>query len=391
MVTEKDRVTDDLQKYIKKSQWDRAIQALDRLAELEPNNAVHRLRAGDYYLKLGATQKAVTAYHQAAAVFTEGGFVVKALAAYKMVLRLDSQNKNAHEKMQALHGQARQQAALSRPYIITADTPLPERTAAPSPEPSIDIGDETAVEKQGAAAGSIPEKDPEQDALDEGVIGAQPFNLEEFGSGTKPPAAEPAPMSETGAESVTAAPSVDPLMGGFEIERTAYAESEPAAPGPTPAASEPPVPASPAGPQERRATDVIPLFSSLTPDEFSEVVERMMHFQYPSGYRIVKEGDTGDSVYLISQGAVSVMTKVGNREIPLSELRDNDFFGEVGFLTGRPRTASVITRTDTEVLELRGEDLKTIVKKYPRVREVLEGFYKARVRDTLSKVKHTGP
>ena len=44
MVTEKDRVTDDLQKYIKKSQWDRAIQALDRLTELEPNNAVHRLR-----------------------------------------------------------------------------------------------------------------------------------------------------------------------------------------------------------------------------------------------------------------------------------------------------------------------------------------------------------
>ncbi len=352
MVTEKDRVTDDLQKYIKKSQWDKAIQVLDRLAEMEPNNAVYRLRAGDYYLKLGATQKAVTAYHQAADVFTKGGFVVKALAAYKMVLRLDPQNKNAHEKMQGLHGQARQQAALSQPYIITADTPLPERTAVPS-NPDVD-----RVEESPASIFQETSMEPEQEALDEGVVGVQPFNREEFGS------------------------------GGFEIERTSYAESERPTPESAPDASEPALVPSP---QERRATDVIPLFSSLTPDEFSEVVERMMHFQYPSGYRIVKEGDTGDSVYLISQGSVQVMTKVGNREIPLSELKDNDFFGEVGFLTGRPRTASVITRTDTEVLELRGEDLKTIVKKYPRVREVLEGFYKSRVRDTLSKVRHTGP
>ncbi|MBI3995857.1 MAG: cyclic nucleotide-binding domain-containing protein [Nitrospirae bacterium] len=403
MVTEKDRVTDDLQKYIKKSQWDKAIQALDRLAALEPNNAVHRLRAGDYYLKLGATPKAVTAYHQAASVFTEGGFVVKALAAYKMVLRLDPQNKNAHEKMQALHGQARRQTALSQPYVITADRPNPEGSAAlsrpdsgaveesreaVSEAASTDPGDETAVGKPSAAAGSIPEPAPEQEELDEGVIGVQPFNLDEFGSGTKPPAAEPVPMSEAGAESAAAAPPVDPLMGGFEIERTSYAEGGGASTEP---ATETAAPASEPGPPERRMTDVMPLFSSLAPEEFSEVVERMMHFQYPSGYRIVKEGDTGDSVYLISQGAVQVVTKIGNREVALSELKDNDFFGEVGFLTGRPRTASVITQTDTEILELRGEDLKAIAQKYPRVREVLEGFYKARVRDTLSKVKHPGP
>jgi hypothetical protein len=277
--------------------------------------------------------------------------------------------------MQELHGQARQQAPLSHPYVVAADTPPPEEAAAAS-EPTVDRVEE--VQKK------VPEREPEPEVLDEGLIGVQPFNLEEFGTGSKPPAAEPAFISE--AEPAPAVPSVDPFSGGFEIERTSYAESGGSAPAP--AAS---VPAPSPTPQERRMTDVIPLFSSLTPDEFSEVVERMMHFQYPSGYRIVKEGDTGDSVYLISQGAVQVMTKVGSREIPLSELKDNDFFGEVGFLTGRPRTASVITKTDTEVLELRGEDLKTIIKKYPRVREVLEGFYKARVRDTLSKVKHPGP
>jgi hypothetical protein len=387
MVTEKDRVTDDLQKYIKKSQWDKAIQALDRLAELEPNNAAHRLRTGDYYLKLGATQKAVTAYHQAADVFTKGGFVVKALAAYKMVLRLDSQNKNAHEKMQGLHEQA---CELSQPYVIPAGARLP-KTTAPVSETAAAVFEEAPVtpleistvtvevdpvmQPPGAVDNTLAIPEPENEMMDEGLVGVQPFNLQEFGTGPKPPSTEPA----------------SPDMP-FEIERTSYAASggsvsEPSASGGTPASE----PAPESKPPEQRPADVMPLFSTLTPDEFSEVVERMIHFQYPSGYRIVKEGDTGDSVYLISRGAVSVMTKVGAREIALSELKDNDFFGEVGFLTGRPRTASVITRTDTEVLELRGEDLRTIIKKYPRVREVLEGFYKTRVRDTLSKVKHTGP
>ncbi|MBI3610144.1 MAG: cyclic nucleotide-binding domain-containing protein [Nitrospirae bacterium] len=291
MATEKDRVTESLQKYIKKSQWDKAIQALGDLAVMEPNNAVHRLRTGDYYLKLGHSEKAVAAYGEAAEVFAKGGFVVKALAAYKMILRLDPQNENAHAEMQGLHVQAREQAAAFHSSFITADIPPPES------------GPPVSVQPAEAVAVTQREPEPEQSVL----------------------------------------------------------------------------------------SNVIPLFSSLTPEEFSEVVERMIHLQYPAGYRIVKEGDRGDSVYLISQGTVQVTTKVGNREIPLSELKDNDFFGEVGFLTGRPRTASVVTRTDTQVLELRGEDLKAIIQKYPRVREVLEGFYKSRIKDTLSKVRHTGP
>jgi tetratricopeptide (TPR) repeat protein len=363
MGTEKDRVTDDLQKFIKKSQWDKAIQALARLAEMEPQNAAHRLRSGDYCLKLGATQKAVTAYRQAADLFAEGGFVVKALAAYKMVLRLDPQNENAHEKMQGLHGQAQQQAALSQRYTVTAErSPAMDRQPSAPPE---------------AAVHSVREDEPE--ALDEGLIGVQPFNLEEFGTGSSPARAASVPLPESEAETAAAAPSVDPDWGGFVIERTAYAGGQASEPAPAPS------------PQGRRTTDVIPLFSSLTPDEFSEVVERMIPLQVPSGYRIVKEGDAGNSVYLISQGAVRVLTRIGNREVALSELKENDFFGEVGFLTGRPRTASVITQTDTEVLELRGEDLKAIIQKFPRVREVLEGFYKARVKDALSKIKHTGP
>jgi len=386
MVTEKDRVTNDLQKYIKKSQWEKAVQALDRLAALEPQNAVHRLRAGDYSLKLGATQKAVTAYRQAADLFAEDGFVVKALAAYKMVLRLDPQNQNAHEKMQGLHGKAQQQAALSRGYTAGAGS-TPESAAPPvtpdrdrtvgETEPVIEVTDRERSEPPEGRPGSLPDIEPEEEVLDEGVIGVQPFNLEEFGTGMNPPSGEAAFTSE--AEPVPTIPNFDPDSSGFVIERTSYAEGGPSGP------------ASETGPRERRTTDVIPLFSSLTPDEFSEVVGRMIPLQYPSGYRIVKEGDAGDSVYLISQGSVRVMTRIGNREIPLSELRENDFFGEVGFLTGRPRTASVTTQTDTEVLELRGADLKAIIQKFPRVREVLEGFYKARVKDAISKVRNPGP
>ena len=395
MVSVKDRVTGDLQKYIKKGQWEKAIQALGRLSAIEPQNAVHRLRAGDYYGKLGMKPKALAAYGEAAGVFAEGGFIVKALAAYKMILRMDPQNKTATEKMQGLHGQARQQTGFSSPYIIAADKPGSEQSrstpqSAPAavmeaPEPSPEVpGPERTVEETPSSTApvkALSSDTDEEESLGEGFVGVQPVDFGVYGVGSEMPGIEPTSLSdEEGGGGIT-----DTGDTPFKVEQTSYADSRPEED--TVAQEAPPLDLEP---MERSLTDVIPLFSSLNREEFTEVVDRLIHLQYPPGYRIVKEGDRGDSVYLISQGTVQVVTKIGKREVTLSELRDNDFFGEVAFLTGRPRTASVVTKTDTEILELRGEDLRSIVQKYPGIRGILEQFYKKRIRDTLSKVKQPG-
>lgn len=332
MATQKERISEDLQKWIKKGEWNQAITALDQLSTFEPQNPINRLRKGDYCLKAGARQGAIDAYHQAASIFTDGGFIVKALAAYKMILRLDPKDSKAHERMENLHTQARETTG-AQPYLVTQDTAPPK-----------------------------PPIEPEPELLDEGVVGVQPLEFESL----TVPTQEDLPAGER--VEVTAS-------GVLEMELTSLADFPGDETAEVVSAVEP------------RVTDVTPLFSSLSREEFREMVERMIHLKYPPQYRVIKEGEKGDSVFVISQGAVKVVTRIGDREIDLADLKENDFFGEVGFLTGRPRTASVITTRDAEILELRGEDLRAIVERYPRVREVLENFHRARVKDTIAKVK----
>lgn len=350
MATQKEKVSEGLQKWIKKGEWDKAITALDQLSKFEPQNPINRLRKGDYCLKVGARQEAIEAYHQAASIFTDGGFIVKALAAYKMILRLDPKDSKAHERMQNLHAQARESVG-TQPYLVAQD-----------------------------AAPSKPLIEPEPELLDEGVVGVQPLEFE--------PLTVPTQEDLPAGERVEVASS-----GAVEMELTSLADfpggktAEPVADHSKPETEVPSISRPVVSAVEPRVTDVTPLFSSLSREEFREVVERMIHLQYPLQYRVIKEGEKGDSVFVISQGAVKVVTRIGDREIDLADLKENDFFGEVGFLTGRPRTATVITTQDTEILELRGEDLRAIVERYPRVREVLENFHRARVKDTIAKVK----
>jgi CRP-like cAMP-binding protein len=51
--------------------------------------------------------------------------------------------------------------------------------------------------------------------------------------------------------------------------------------------------------------------------------------------------------------------------------------------THSPRTASCITISETELLEIKRSDFQWMVKQYDRVRDVLSRFYKARVLDTI--------
>jgi CRP-like cAMP-binding protein len=62
-------------------------------------------------------------------------------------------------------------------------------------------------------------------------------------------------------------------------------------------------------------------------------------------------------------------------------------FGEVAFLTGRPRTASVIATDELRAMEFNRLILEEMFEKYPEILKKLEDFYQSRLEDTLSKVK----
>jgi NTE family protein len=127
----------------------------------------------------------------------------------------------------------------------------------------------------------------------------------------------------------------------------------------------------------------IPLFESLSKDARTFIVKRLKTETFASGEVIVRQGDTGDSLYIITSGLVKVTKreKTGaSRE--LARLRAGDCFGEMSLLAGQPRSADIITVTDTTTLVLCKDDMDRILEEYPTIAVHFSKVLSKRLRDT---------
>jgi CRP-like cAMP-binding protein len=146
-------------------------------------------------------------------------------------------------------------------------------------------------------------------------------------------------------------------------------------------------PGETAGPEEEATARVPGLFSGISEDEFRRMRKEFEALSFSDGDKVIEEGDSGDSLFLIDSGRAKVVAHLLGREIELAILGEGDVFGEVAFLTGRPRTAGVVAVGLLRVWQIGRLAVEGVIEKNPSVLSVLEDFYEGRVRDTIKKAK----
>lgn len=125
------------------------------------------------------------------------------------------------------------------------------------------------------------------------------------------------------------------------------------------------------------------IFRPIAKPDRAEILSRLQLTRFLKGSVIVREGEKGDTMYLIKTGAVSVWTTdKGGKAHNLTELREGDFFGEIALATSRPRVACVTAIENTELVAFSRPLIKDILLKYPAVKEVLERVIKERVMES---------
>lgn len=127
----------------------------------------------------------------------------------------------------------------------------------------------------------------------------------------------------------------------------------------------------------------IPLFESLSKDARAFIETRLKRETFASGEVIVRQGDTGDSLYIITDGLVKVTKRdrTGtSRE--LARFRTGDYFGEMSLLAGQPRSADIVAITDTSTVMLRKEDMDRVMEEYPAIAVHFSKVLSKRLRDT---------
>jgi hypothetical protein len=137
--------------------------------------------------------------------------------------------------------------------------------------------------------------------------------------------------------------------------------------------------ASGAAPAREPAPTHIPLFSDLTAQEFIAVALLLVRRVAKVGEVIVREGDPGDSMFIVSTGEVRATLLHEGRQVAVATMHDGDFFGEMAVLSGEPRTATVTAVKTTELLELSREHLSEICARHPDVEAKIRLAYDERV------------
>ena len=132
----------------------------------------------------------------------------------------------------------------------------------------------------------------------------------------------------------------------------------------------------------------VDLFSELTEEQFGLLANLVVVQDFNRDETVVLEGDCSmKALYLIASGTVQVyMTGVDGRETILSFLERGDYFGEMSLIDGEPRSASVRTVTDAQLMIIHREPFLTLIRQTPEIAMSLLSEMSKRLRKANKQI-----
>jgi len=126
----------------------------------------------------------------------------------------------------------------------------------------------------------------------------------------------------------------------------------------------------------------VPLLSVLSEQELDLLSRVVARKTYPRGSQILGAGGPTDSLYILISGRIKVfMSDLDGREVILSILGPNEFFGEMGLIDNSPRSANVVTLEPCELICISKADFKRcLADNFEMAMTVMRGLVK-RLRD----------
>lgn len=419
---------------VRKQNWKTAKDFLTQISKEDRNNSQTFLKLGDICQRTGDKSEAIAAYTHAAQLLRMQGFAQKALATYKIALRLDPTNPEIIKRAEILIDEF--EASKTAPHIkIPAAAEAAAEISSPpevSEKPVLDIPESTEWLERTSFAPEMPDKtisvpeilpsdmsalfestslttetadipqSSEKDQIRQLDIGLsseaevpdikRPEEPESAASGTAPE------QQEEDADWLESAyDAVDTKIFKSDSDRSSVSDGSDTSAinlvyREKPVEQEEDVSADISNfltpLSERFAMKTPEIFHDLPEDMVTNFINELTMRKYKDKQHVIEEGDAGDSMYIIHSGKAKVVAHLLGRELELAILDEGDVFGEVGFLTGRPRTAAVIADGPLEVYEVSRLDIEKLIEVSPEIMGKIEDFYELRVRDTINKIKN---
>jgi hypothetical protein len=128
-------------------------------------------------------------------------------------------------------------------------------------------------------------------------------------------------------------------------------------------------------------------FAGMSVAEAATLGSFMERVDVGVGEAIVKQGEEGDAIYLIEAGRADVQVhRDDGGTVKVSQLEAGDYFGEIGLLTGGPRTADVVATTPMKLLKLSRDTYMRYLAERAEIERQIAMTATKRAADTMKKL-----
>ncbi len=113
------------------------------------------------------------------------------------------------------------------------------------------------------------------------------------------------------------------------------------------------------------AAQALPLFHGLDPGIIAAIAREISWFTLPGGSTLFERGEASDAIYFVTAGSLGVMPAGGAAPRPVARLGAGESVGEMGMISGRPRSARVVAMRDSVLGRLSREAFSTVLLRHP--------------------------
>jgi len=133
------------------------------------------------------------------------------------------------------------------------------------------------------------------------------------------------------------------------------------------------------------------IFAPLDRKDLASIATFITVLELPPESLIIRQGDSGDSLFVITIGEVAVqIDREGDDPLEVARLREGICFGEMSLLTGEPRTASVVSTLDCQLIEVPKKSLTPVIRSKPELGRQLAEIMAQRKAKTQEMVDSEG-
>ncbi len=131
----------------------------------------------------------------------------------------------------------------------------------------------------------------------------------------------------------------------------------------------------------------LPLFSSIDASRLRLMLIAAEKQQYFKGDYLIREGESGDSIFIVLCGKADVFVHVGDQNLQVGEVKSGEVTGEISVLCGIERTATIIASEHLEVLVLDKDIFLNLIRDFSDIGiEIMRGLA-AKLERTTRKLR----